>query len=49
MYTSRNLKSLSLSGMISVKDQESTINRLKELLPNCEINPPDKNKEEVPE
>ena len=49
LFQLRNLKSLSLSGMVSVKDQESTINRLKELLPNCEINPSDQNKEQAPE
>jgi hypothetical protein len=39
-YNFRKLKFLSLygMGMVSVKDQASTINRLKDLLPECEIN-----------
>lgn len=37
-YNFRKLKFLSLYGMVSVKDQASTINRLKDHLPECEIN-----------
>ncbi|XP_028409594.1 ATP synthase subunit s, mitochondrial-like [Dendronephthya gigantea] len=38
LFKLRYLRFLSMSGMLSVKDQNSTIKRLKEVLPGCEIN-----------
>ncbi|CAB4042692.1 Hypothetical predicted protein [Paramuricea clavata] len=38
LFKLRKLRFLSLYGMVSVKDQASTINRLKDVLPECEIN-----------